>query len=244
LGPAALAAGLRRRWTWIVGLPVAVLLASFVGYDPPAARVAAHISFAIDVPATALVPGSDEGTAAKIGEALIDDMSRIVGGDRFAAAVAARLPRGVALAPGDVASSLAADDRHRVADLSVTRTVPPPGDAAARDRAAAEALTVAEAVVAELEARGGTWFTYLGAERIGLTVIDGPRVAELPAPLRVRLERPLRVTLALVVALGLAGAAHLADRRLHDEVAAAAAAGAAVLARIPRAGRRRGARRA
>jgi len=216
---ADLARGLRRRWMLIVGLPLAVLVLSIALAPPPPVRLQARLSFAIDVPASALVEGSDEGSAAKVGEALIDDMSRIIRGDRFAAAVAARLG-GAGVAPGEAEGSLSADDRHRVADVTVTRTVPAPADAAARAAVEAELAAIARAVVAELEENGAAWFARLGADEVALTIVDGPRVDVLPATLRERLDGPLRVLLAALTALGIAGALHALDRRLYaaDEV--------------------------
>lgn len=225
--------GLRRRWWIVLGLPLLVGLLSLATYEPPPPRYQARLSFAVDLPASALQPGSDEGTAAKVGEALIDDMSRLVAGDRFAEAVQARLPEGVRLAPGESASSLSADDRHRVSDVTVTRSAAPDASAAERAALAVDLGLISEAIVAELEENAGTWFARLGADEVRLTIVDGPRVDALPPSARERLEIPLRLGLGLLLGLGLAAGLHLADPRLYDGRAAARATGAAVLGRVP-----------
>lgn len=225
-----LVAGIRRRWPLVVGLPAAVVVASLALHRPPPAMLQAQLSFAIDIPASALVEGSDEGTAAKIGEALIDDMSRIIRGDRFAAAVQARLD-GIDVVAGESAGSLSADDRHRVADVTVTRAVA--DEPGVRAEATDELLAIARAVVAELEDNGGTWFARLGADDIALTIIDGPRVIALEPSLRTRLELPLRGLLALLIALGIAGALHAADPRLHGARDVEEVLGLPVIGRVP-----------
>lgn len=236
LDVAGLLVGLRRRWVLLVGLPALVLAASLALHRPSPERLQARLSFAIDLPASALVEGSDEGTAAKVGEALIDDISRIIRGDRFAAAVASRL-EGIDVAPGESESSLSADDRHRVADVTVTR-VAAAGEGG-RARAETELRAIALAVVAELEENGDAWFARLGADEVVLTIVDGPRVATLGPTLRERLEIPLRVALAALVALGAAAALHLADPRLHDPRDVERALALPVLGRLPRAARTR-----
>jgi len=233
---AGLLSGLRRRWVLLLGVPALVLAASLALHRPPPERLQAKLSFAIDIPATALVAGSDEGTAAKVGEALIDDISRIIRGDRFAAAVASRL-EGIDVAPGESESSLSADDRHRVADVTVTRAVD--SGAGGRARTETELRAIALAVVAELEENGGAWFARLGADEVALTIVDGPRVASLGPTLRERLEIPLRVVLAALLAFGAAVALHLADPRLHDPRDVERALALPVLGRLPRAARTR-----
>jgi capsular polysaccharide biosynthesis protein len=220
----------RRRWL-VVGLPVAVALLSLATAQPPPVQYQARLAFAVDVPPSAIVVGSDEGSAAKIGEALIDDISRIIPRNVFAAAVARRLPAGMQVAPGELASETSATDRHRVSDVTVTRTLPPGGDAAALQR---ELTAIAEAVVAELQENAGAWFARLGEDAVQLTIVDAPAVVALPPSLRQRLELPLRLLAALVIAVGLALLLHAVDPHLYDEADARRLAGAPILARVPR----------
>lgn len=225
---------LRRRWWLVAGLPALVALVSLLTVDRPPPTYQARLTFAVDIPRTAIVDGSDEGTAAKIGEALIDDLSRMMSGDVFAAAVRAHLAPEFQLSPGEVASSLSATDRHRVADVTVTRALPPAATPEQGAALADELAAIAEAVVTELETNGNAWFARLGEDQVLVTVIDRPKVAVLPLALRTRLEVPLRTALALVVAIGLAALLHFTDHRLHTDAEVEAAVGAQVLGRIPR----------
>jgi len=240
-GPRDVFLALRRRWWLVLGLPLLVLVVSLLTYDAPVEVYQARLSFAVDVPAAALVPGSDEGTAAKIGEALIDDLARIISGDVFAEAVAAQLADGTSVAAGEIASSLSATDRHRVADVTVTRAARPAAGPGDLNALMSELGAIADAVVRELEANGTDWFARLGDEEVRLTVVARPAVVQLPPSLRSRLEMPMRVTLALLVGIALALLWHYFDERLYEADDAAIAAGAPVIGRIPR--RRTGVRR-
>ncbi len=223
--------GILRRWPLWLGLPLLVAGLSWLRQTPPSTTAQARITVAIDVPPSVQVAGSDEGTSAKIGEALIDDLARILPGDAFAAAVQARLPEGVSVREGESSGSLSADDRHRVMDVSVTRTV----DGAADVNALRSDLAlVAQAVVAELEEDGDRWLALLGSDGVRLNVVDGPEVVILPASLQRRIELPLRILLALLIALGFSLVLHLQDPRIYGATAAEAAAGAPVIGSIPR----------
>lgn len=221
---------LRRRWWWVLGLPAAVLALSLLTLKPAPAQYQARLAFAVDVPRSAIVIGSDEGTAAKIGEALVDDISRLIPRDVFAAAVARRLPEGMEVTAGELAADTSATDRHRVSDITVTRRLPPGADAAAFQ---AELAAIAQAVVAELEENAGDWFARLGEDDVRLTVVDSPDVVVVAPGPRERLELPLRVLLALAVGVALALLLHALDPRLYTAEEAGRAAGAPVLGWLP-----------
>jgi uncharacterized protein involved in exopolysaccharide biosynthesis len=225
---------LKRRWWLVIGLPVLVAAVAWLtAADQPLTYVA-HLRFAIDIPRSAIVVGSDEGTAAKIGEALIDDIARVIPSEAFAAAVAGRLGPDASVSPGEIAGELSATDRHRIASVWVRRTAAPGASpeeqAALRD----ETASIAEAVVAELEENGATWFARLGEDDVALTIIDGPDVATEAPSLRSRLDLPLRVLLAFLVGVGLAFLLYALDPRLYTEREAMRHAGAPVLGRLPR----------
>jgi hypothetical protein len=230
---ASLTRGLLRRWPLVLGLPLAVALLAVLQYEPPPPVYQARLTFAIDVPPEVLLEGSDEGTAAKIGEALIDDLARILPGDVFAAALQARLPADVVVVAGESNGSLSADDRHRVADVTITRNAPPNASVDELATLRSDLAAIARAVVEELEQDGGRWLALLGADGVRLTVVDGPHVGTLPPSARSRLELPLRVALALLISVGLAALLHRLDPRLYDEGDVVHAAGAPVLATIP-----------
>jgi capsular polysaccharide biosynthesis protein len=136
---------------------------------------------------------------------------------------------------GMIASSLSADDRHRIVELSVTGSVPADADDAADSALTSNLEHIAGAVVEELDQNAGHWFAFLGEDEVTLTLIDQPDPAQrLPPSLRQRLDLPLRIAVATLLALALASLLHGLDPRLHDPQAAAQAADAPVLAQIPR----------
>ena len=196
----------------------------------------ARLGLALDVPPELIVPTSDAG-AAKVGETLVDDISRIVGGDRFALAVAARRGDDQIVAPGEISSSLSATDRHRVLDVTVTRSLAP--DASPTETAALreEIAAIAAAAAEELATNGGEWFGLLGAEGARLTVVHGPVVDVGPPSLRARLELPLRVAAAAALGAALAIGWWVLDPRVRSAADAARACEAPILGRVP-AGRR------
>jgi len=233
---------LRRRWWLVLGLPLLVVVFSMLMAGDEPVTYEARLRVAVDIPRSLIVVGSDEGTAAKIGEALIDDVSRMIPSEAFAEAVAARLPVGVNVSPGQIASELSATDRHRVADVWVRGTAAADADPDDVERIQSELLAIGDAAVAELEQNGNKWFARLGEDNVALTVIDRPRVAALPPSLRRRLDVPIRAGLALLAGIGLAFLLHALDPKLYADTDAEAATGAPIVARIPRDRGRWGAR--
>lgn len=232
---------LRRRWWIVIGLPLLTALLTVLLSSPPPPSYQVNLAFAIDVPESSLLPGSDEGTRAKVAEAIVDDLARIIGRDVFAEAVASRLPADLtrSRAPVDlvgmISSSLSADDRHRIIEISITGATASEASPEAESSLASDLEHIARAVIEELEEQPEPWLSALGEDQVVLTLIDRPDPAHrLPPSLRQRLDLPLRVTAATLLALALATLLHLRDPRLHDPAAAAQAAGAPILARIPR----------
>ena len=230
---------LRRRWWLLLAFPVAVVLLSVLASRPRPETYEARLRFAVDIPRSAVVEGSDEGTAAKIGEALIDDIARVLPSEAFALAVAGRLSGGGGVTAGELASDLSATDRHRIADVWVRRTAP--RDASSEQVAGLERdlLAVTAAVVDELEQNGTQWFARLGEDNVALTIIDGPDVTPVAPTLRERLDIPLRSAFALALAMGIACLWHYLDPILRTEDEARDAVGANVVGRIPRVSRTR-----
>ncbi len=225
--------GLRRRWWIIVGLPL--MTAAFTIARPPAAAqvVEARLTVAVDVQPDAGAAGRLEGSEAEVGEALIDDLSRVLPGDAFAAAVRARLPGGVTVSPGDIQSSVSAEDRHRVTDVTVRRTVRPDARGGIRGTYG-DADVIAAAVVAELTEHGSRWASHVGADGTAFTIVDGPRLSTAPGSVADRVALPLRLMLALLVAVGLAAVLHAVDPALYSPHDATTAAAAPVLGTVAR----------
>jgi hypothetical protein len=234
---------IRRGWWLVLGVPLVAAAVMFLIPGSAPQVVQARLSLALDVPADLVVPTSDAG-AAKVGETLIDDISRVIGGDVFAAAVADRLGSGgtelaagaqsINAAPtsGEIASSLSATDRHRTLDITVTRSAPagtPPDEIA---QLADHLTAVAGAAAEELTANGGAWFALLGADSAGLTLVDGPDAGPLPPSLRERLETPVRLAAAAALGIALALALWAIDPRVRSAADATAATRTQVLGAV------------
>ena len=157
--------GLRRRWWLILGLPALTVLLAVARPPVAAPSVEARLMVAIDVqpdadaadaarelvdrlarhersPTLARVAGDEVDALTEVGEALVDDLSRILPGDAFSRAVTARLSDGLAVVPGEIQGNVSSEDRHRVMDIAIRRTTAPGvaiGDRAAADGAAASA---------------------------------------------------------------------------------------------------------
>ncbi|HQZ69723.1 MAG: hypothetical protein ACH37Z_08920 [Anaerolineae bacterium] len=230
-----LVAVLRRRWKTVLALPLAVGLFSLATATPPPVLYRTQLAFAVDIPRSALLEGSDEGTAAKIGEALVDDLARMVGRDQFALAVSKRLPAGMATRPGEIAGDLSAEDKHRILELTVSRSLPGEATVAQVATVQDQILAIAAAVALELRENGGSWFARLGEDSVELTLIDAPeQPSRQPVGLRQRLDLPLRLALAFLVALGVAALREGLDRRIHDAAAIRSLLGVGLLGSIPR----------
>jgi capsular polysaccharide biosynthesis protein len=227
---------LRRRWWILLGLPATVLAISLALGNKPARSYQVGLAFAIDIPREMIVEGSDEGTAAKVAEAIVDDFARILSRDVFAEAIETRLGDEIGVTPGEIASALSADDKHRIVELTVTRGLPAEAPPAEVEANLQSLETIALAVVDELEENGGRWIASLGEVGVALTLIDRPErpAGPLPLSLRDRLDLPLRLGLALMAGIGLSVGLHALDPKLRGEAEARRLAGAEVLGRIPK----------
>ena len=227
---------LRRRWWIVLGLPLALLAFSLAFGRKPARAYQVSLAFAVDIPREMIVEGSDEGSAAKVAEAIVDDFARILSRDIFADAIATRLGGGIGVAPGEIASALSADDKHRIVELTVTRGLPAKATYEKVEETLRSLEAIAFAVVDELEENGGRWIASLGEDGVALTLIDRPDrpAGPLPLSMRDRLDLPLRLGLALMAGIGIAFGLHALDPRLRGESEACRLAGAEVMGRIPK----------
>jgi capsular polysaccharide biosynthesis protein len=221
----------RRRW-WIPALLVAATaLVSLLQLQPWQSR-APHYSASLRM-LVGVMPAADTDAAAYdpryyawlTSEYLVDDFTEVVRSGLFARNVSARLAgAAIEVPPGAIQGSAATGKLHRIITL----------DFAWPDRAQLEAI--AGAAAAELEENATFYFGQLGTEGAGVTLLDGPSIAEVGPPLRSRLEWPLRLLLALLIGVGLAFLVEYLDTtvRSEDELRAL---GLDVIGRIPR-GRR------
>ncbi len=219
---------LRRRWWIPVGLTLLVALLSAAQLRPwqtPPPTYSASLRFLVGV-----LPAADQERTAYdpryyawlTSEYLVDDFTEVVRSGLFAQNVSARLAeQSVEIPPGLIQSSAATGEQHRIITLSFTWP----------DRAQIEAIAAAAA--AELTENAPAYFRQLGTDNAGVTLLDGPNVAEVTPALRSRIELPLRLLLALAAGLGLALLLDYMDNsvRRREELEAL---GLTVLAAIPR----------
>lgn len=221
----------RRRW-WIPAVLVAATaLVSLLQLQPwrsPAPQYSASLRMLVGVmPAAAAdVAAYDPRYYAWLtSEYLVDDFTEVVRSGLFAQNVSARLAgAAIEVPPGVIQGSAATGKLHRIITLNFTWP----------DRAQLEAI--AGAAAAELEENATFYFQQLGSEGAGVTLLDGPSVAEVGPPLRSRLEWPLRLLLALLIGVGLAFLVEYLDTTVRSEEELRAL-GLDVIGRIPR-GRR------
>jgi capsular polysaccharide biosynthesis protein len=229
---------LRRHWKLLIFLPAITLaLSDYASRKHPPPQIwEVGLAYALEVPASAAVPGSEEGSRAEVAADAVDDLARILGRDVFAEKLSQRLPKGSAMEAGELVAALSTEDQHRILELRIRRALP--GDARVAERKALQATLaeIATAIMAEIEEDGAEWLGYLGEEGARLSLIDRPDPAALvPPSLRTRLELPLRVGLAALLALGFAFFLEAIDPRLRLESEVEALCRTSILGRIPRA---------
>lgn len=215
---------LTRRWWLIVVLPLVVLLVSLVTYQAPPTTYQAGMRFAIGIEGAepVLAPsGEGRSDAWLASEYLADDLSEVLKGGDFAAAISNRV--GFAVPAG----TIFATREHRI--MTVTITWPD----------AAQVQAIAEAVAAEVEDGGRAYFPQLEDVQASAVLIDGPGIGAVGPSLKERLDLPLRLLVALVAAVAIAFLWDYLDDTVRGR-ADAEALNVPVLGEIPRTSRRRG----
>lgn len=218
----------RRRW-WLPLLLTALVAAlsalQLRPWAPPPPSYSASIRMlvgvlpATDAPLTAYDP---RYYAWLTSEYLVDDFTEVVRSQLFAAAVSARLAdQSIQVPPGAIQGSAATGRQHRIITLSFGW----------HDAAQLEAI--AQAAAAELSENATVYFTALGTEGAGVTLLDGPVVGVVGPGLRARLEWPLRVALGLLVGIGLVFLLDYLDTSLRSR-REVEALGLRVLGEIPK----------
>lgn len=218
-----------KRWWWIpVALTLAVGLLSALQLRPwqaPPPSYSASMRLLVGV-----LPAADADTTAYdpryygwlTSEYLVDDFTEVVRSALFAQQVSKRLAdQSITVPPGQIQGSAATGKLHRIITLNLS------GDDAA------QLTAIAAAAAAELSENTAFYFKQLGTEGAGVTLIDGPSVAQVAPSLRSRLDLPLRMLLALVVGLGIVALLAYLDTAIRSE-ADLEAAGLQPLGRIPR----------
>ncbi len=198
------------RYLWLIVLLVAVVgVGSWVLRAQPAPQYQASIRFTIGV--NALPPDKATGydpvlTAYQASEYIRDDFVEILQSDVFADDVNAQLAKmgvnGLTVHKGNIGAAV--EKQRRLMSLSVTWSNPQ------------DAQKIAEAAVKNLAENNAKYFAQLGSSAASVTIIDRPAVGVVGAPLRERLDIPIRVALALLAGIALAFILDYLDTSIRD----------------------------
>jgi capsular polysaccharide biosynthesis protein len=227
---------LRQYWhivwkrVWVVAaLLIIVGAVSLLTYQPPPTTYQATMRFTVGIlpeerPANEY--GYDFYYTWVTSEYLADDLAQVVGGGAFAQAVRDQMAAAGDPSPINPAGSISGSAEHRILTVTVTRT--------GGDKAADQVARIAQAAVAVLQERAGTFFGQVdhNAAAADLTLADPPVVVPLPPGLTARLDLPLRLGLALLAGVALAFLLDYLDTTVRDR-AELEALGLPVLGEIP-----------
>jgi capsular polysaccharide biosynthesis protein len=194
---------LMRRWWLVVGLPLAVMVATLL--------LSTQQPYVATVRASVLMPGDTEtpGDAERPELMVLDDAPQLVTSDAFADAVAAQMqPRfggaPVGLDDDEIQSSLSAERYSRILTVRVTRND------------AGEALAIAQAVATVLPTAINNFLVPDGAPPATVKILDRPEEAVHDLTNR-RLILIVQTVVALAVGVGLAVLAASLDQKLYGE---------------------------
>jgi capsular polysaccharide biosynthesis protein len=211
---------LRRRW-WLVVAPVAVV-ALYVAatYTPPGTTYQVTMRFAAGTQPAGLSPDYDRYYPWLASEYVANGLSDVARTGVFAAAVAERVgDPGLA---GAIQGGIVTDNAQSV--MVVYLTWPD----------AAQIVSVADAIAAELTQNGAAYFPQLTGVEPAVRRLDAPTPVALAPGLRAQLTGPgVKIGLALVFGVALALLWHYLDPTIR-EAGELEEMGLAVLAEIPR----------
>lgn len=219
---------LRRRWWLPIGLAALVAVLSLIQLRPWQTKppsYSASMRMLVGV-----LPAADQDIttydpryyAWLTSEYLVDDFTEVVRSQLFAENVSRRLSeQNITVPAGVIQGSAATGKLHRIISLNFTW-----GDAA-------QVEEIAHAAAAELTENTTFYFQQLGTDNAGVTLIDGPTVAQVGGGVRDQVELPLRILLAFLVGVGLIFLLHYLDDSVRED-RQLEAMGIPVLGAIPR----------
>ena len=125
-------------------------------------------------------------------EYLVDDFTEVVRSALFAENISARLAEeSIVVPPGVIQGNAATGKQHRIITLNFNWGDP------------AQLEAIAAASAAELTENSAFYFQQLGTDGAGVTLLDGPHVAEVGPSLRDKVDLPLRMIIAFLAGVGL-----------------------------------------
>ena len=201
---------LRRRIWVVIGLVLVVIAVSLLLREPVTPTYQTGLRFIVGVPPEPLRGDyfTYDGYYAWLSsEYLADDFSEVVKSAAFAEAVTTRLAEAddpILVPAGAIQGSTVAEKQHRILSMHITW-----GDSSQLER-------IANAAAETLREEGMHFFSQLGQAQAQIHLIDPPVVTQIPESLRLRLDLPIRLILALVVGVFLAFLVDYLDDTLRD----------------------------
>lgn len=181
-----------RRWWIPVGLALLAAASSLLFTARAQERWLGTISLAISVPGQAPTPElftfNDYYTWVT-SEYLVDDLSEIMKGRRFAEDIAAVI--GGTIPPETIMQGERTEKTHRVLTFSVEATDPE------------TARQLASAAATVIQTKGGEYLAQLAQRNAVVQIVDGPQVNPVRPVSRTALDAGVRGALGLVLGIGL-----------------------------------------
>lgn len=215
---------LKRRWLLVLIPALVVLVLGLLTYRPSPPAYTVGVRFIAGQPPA---PGTELQDEQRYynwltSEYIVNGLTDWVRGGEFATAVSQYLAaEGHNIPPAAIQAGLAADNTRSMLTLSLTGSSTP------------QLATMMDGVIAVLTTQNASALPQLGGENALLTQLDQPHIVQAPAPLRSRLDLPLRIALALLAGVGLALLVEYLDPTLRDREEVQAL-GLAVLGEIPK----------
>ncbi len=199
---------LLRRW-WIILLPAAVALGLTAQelLAPPGGGWTTTLHLTAAQPPSSQEPSYEDSsyTPWTASEYLVNSLTAWVRTSSFAEEVSRLLAgRGIEVDPGALRASIASDNARSVMQLTISWPDP------------AELQVIAEAAITVLQTLNQAYFPQLTAEPAEVVALDDISVVPVAPPLSSRLRPLLKVGLALLAGLALAGLVEYLDDSIRS----------------------------
>ncbi|MFP4343176.1 MAG: hypothetical protein ACLFU8_00655 [Anaerolineales bacterium] len=195
------------RWAWLIAIPVVVALGYVaLTYRPPGVSYQVVMRFAAGTAPAGLSLDYDRYYPWLTSEYIANGLADVAETGAFAQTVAERLAaEGVAIPPTSIRGAIVTDNAQSI--IVVYLTWPDPE----------QIVPLADAVTAELELGGATYYPQLADVGIAARRLDEPVPVPLAPSLRAQLLGPgLKILLAGGVGAGLAFLAHYLDPLVRE----------------------------
>jgi len=186
---------LRRRWIYVIGPVVIVLILGLITYNKPPTNYNAGIRFIVGQEPTVAASDSDEERLAnwKTSEYVVNTLADWVKGGQFAELVSQELSEnGIVVTPQAIVGGTTSDSTRSMMVLSITYFDP---------LILEQIMQAAASVLVNQNELG---LPQLGGETAQLVQLDQPIVNSISSSIINQLDLPLRIALAIFAGIGLA----------------------------------------